>query len=470
MKYDVIIIGSGLGGLECAYILAKRGLHVLVLEREIQAGGCMQSYQRHRKVMDTGFHYVGGLGEGQSLHEAFSYLNLLHLPWHHLDAKAFDKVTLEHKTYGYAEGFDAFEERLSDYFPKEKEGIHRYTELLRHIGDHRETMGVSAWDYLKEIFHDQELINVISGTSQKMELRKDTLPLFTFAHVNAGFIESSWRLQGGGYLIVNSLVDDLRKMGGEIICRAEVEELIEKDDRIVAAKCKNGEIYEADCFISDIHPASTLNLVKESHVLKRIYRHRISRLENTFGTFTASLVVKPDTIRYRNFNQYVYSCPDVWAYHENPVHTEGVMISWKVPEDGSEYASQIDLLTPVPLGKMAEWEDTSLEHRGDEYKAWKEHKTRRCVVLASKAIPNLRDNIEDVYTSSPLTYRDYTHTPGGSSYGIRKDWHMPMLTELSPKTPIANLLLTGQNLIVHGLQGVTETAFMTCKEIINKKI
>ena len=77
MKYDVVIIGSGLGGLQCGYMLAKKGMHVCVLERATLLGGCIQSFQRKGQTYDTGFHYVGGLEEGQPLHTLFSYYDLM---------------------------------------------------------------------------------------------------------------------------------------------------------------------------------------------------------------------------------------------------------------------------------------------------------------------------------------------------------------------------------------------------------
>ena len=106
MKYDVVIIGSGLGGLICARQLAQRGRSVVVLERQRIPGGCLQSYRRGELEFDTGLHYVGGLDEGQSLHDAFQSLGLLSLPWQRLDADGFDLITIGNQTYPLAEGFD----------------------------------------------------------------------------------------------------------------------------------------------------------------------------------------------------------------------------------------------------------------------------------------------------------------------------------------------------------------------------
>ena len=77
--------------------------------------------------------------------------------------------------------------------------------------------------------------------------------------------------------------------------------------------------------------------------------------------------------------------------------------------------------------------------------------------------------IQDRYMSTPLTYRDYTLTPYGSAYGVRKDYHNPMMTLLSAKTPIPNLLLTGQSLTLHGLLGVTMSSLFTVAEVLGRE-
>lgn len=483
MKYDAVIIGSGLGGLECAHILSKAGMSVLLLERGTQAGGCLQSYRRHGLAFDTGFHYVGGLDEGQSLHSAFRHLGLLRLPWQRLD-NHFDRVTIGNQTFSFAQGYDAFVETLTVAFPAERDALNKYADMLKQCGEQQfdalnpqtgessvlsRLFETSAYQYLTETFHDPLLINVLCGTSLKMELRKESLPLFTFAHGNGSFIESSWRLKGDGSLIVNSLVDGIRMHGGEIICNTEVRELVEKDGKLMHAVCSNGEIYEGNIFISNIHPAVTCNLVKQSSRMKKVYRSRITHLENTFGMFTVSLRIKPQTLRYFNWNQYIYKEPDVWAFHlkNNPV--SGVLVSCRIPEDGSKYVQQVDLLTPMNWSECEQWSHTEVGRRGEDYKAMKKRVADECITLAERFIPGLRDRIIGCYTSTPLTYRNYTLTPEGSAYGLRKDFRNPMITLLSPRTPIPNLLLTGQNLMLHGLHGVTMTALFTCAEVLGKE-
>ena len=481
MKYDVIIIGSGLGGLECAHILSKAGKRVLVLEKEAQPGGCVQSYRRNGLTFDTGFHYVGGLEEGQSLHAAFNMLGLTALPWKKLD-DAFDRILIGEEEFSFMQGYESFRENLQLYFPHEQEALQQYVQLLKQTEQTQLELlnpesasaplalfETGAWQYLTQTFHNSMLVNVLSATSLKMELRKETLPLFTFLHGNASFIESSWRLKGPGSLIAGSLIQDIREQGGEIICRAKVEELIEKNGELTCARCSNGQVYEGKCFISDVHPAVTCSWIKPAESLRSIYRRRIGALENTFGMLTVSLVIKPHVMKYFNWNQYVYKRADVWTFYQDTISINGLLITARPPEDESEYLRQIDLLTPLTWDKCMRWAQSSIGHRGQDYQEMKQRLADECMELAARFIPNLKKMVEQVYVSTPLTYRDYTGTPEGAAYGIRKDYRNPMMTVLSPRTPLPNLLLTGQNLVLHGIHGVTMTAMYTCAEILGKE-
>ena len=478
MKCDVIIIGSGFGGLVCGHILSKAGKSVLLLERQAQPGGCIQSYRREGLAFDTGLHYVGGLAEGQTMYRLFDTLGLMKLPWHRLDPKGFDLVTIGGETFALAEGYDEFVDTLAADFPKEREALQQYTRMLRETEelemdstDAKSFQAAGAYEWLNANFQDPLLVNIVSGNALKMELRRESLPLFTFAHGQSSYIQSSWRLKGDGNMIVKSLTDDISHYGGSLVCRAEVEELIEKDGRIVAARCRNGETYEADIFISDVHPTLTFSWIRQSQVLKNMFRRRMASLENTFGMFTASLIIKEGTLPYFNHNKFVYTRPNVWTFYDERDQKGdigGVMISCRVPEDGSTFTRQIDLMTPVPWNECQQWEDSRIFRRSHAYNTWKEETYARCLALAETVVPGLTDAVESHYTSTPLTYRDYTLTPFGSAYGVRKDYRNLMMTMLSPRTPLPNLLLTGQNIILHGLEGVAMTATHTCKAVLGQ--
>lgn len=92
-KYDIIIIGSGLGGLECGAILSKEGFNVCVIEKNAQFGGCFQTYRRKGHLFDTGIHYVGSLDEGQVMNQYFRYFGIMDkLKLKRLDDEAFDTI------------------------------------------------------------------------------------------------------------------------------------------------------------------------------------------------------------------------------------------------------------------------------------------------------------------------------------------------------------------------------------------
>jgi all-trans-retinol 13,14-reductase len=131
-------------------------------------------------------------------------------------------------------------------------------------------------------------------------------------------------------------------------------------------------------------------------------------------------------------------------------------------------------MTYMRFSEVEKWKDsfhTTKEEniRDPEYQNFKREKAEKILDVVSIKFPKLRSAIQSYYTSSPLSYRDYLGTQDGSMYGIAKDYREPMRTLVSVKTKIPNLYLTGQNMHLHGVMGVTETAIATCSAILGEE-
>ena len=480
MGNKVVIIGAGLGGLQCAYILAKKGFQVTVLEHDLHIGGCLQSFRRGNVTFDTGFHYVGGLEEGQSLYGLFRYFNLLNLPWHRLDTDCFDEVIIGNDRFPFAQGHEQFADSLASRFPHQKKELSQYVSLLQQVGNHlpdsflprdasefytSSLFARSAWQYLQNTISDPLLRKVLSGTSLKMELRAETLPLYIFAQINNSFIESAWRLRGGGQQIADSLRHSIEAMGGVVRTSATVTHLFEQEGLISEVEINGTERLGADWVISNAHPVSTLDMIDDCPAVRSIYRKRIHAMQNTFGMFTANIRLRPNTIPYQNKNIFIH-CADADLWHPSTAYVESLLVNYYVPTDGSSFTPCIDLLTPMSWEQVQQWAGKPRGHRGEDYVTFKSEKTEECLQMAEPYIPHIRQAIDHIYSSSPLSYKSYTLTHEGSAFGVRKDYNRTLTTILTPRTPLKNLLLTGQNLNLHGVLGVSMTSVFTCAEIV----
>jgi len=480
-KVDVIIIGSGLGGLECGFVLAKNGMKVCVLEQDAQIGGCLRTFRRGNMLFDTGFHYVGGLDEGQSLHRLFQYFGLLDLPWHRLDETGFDEVVIGERSWLMANGYGRFVDTLAQSFPHQHKNLTNYAAFMKQVSNHlfdvfapqnkndvysSSLFTRSAYEFLSETIDDPLLRKVLSGTSLKMELNAEKLPLYVFAQITASFIESAWRLQGGGGQIVDRLAQQIQAMGGEVRTCSKVTRMIERAGLISIVEVNKEEQLSAQWVISNAHPSYTLSLVDETKLIRRIYRKRIAALPNTFGMFTANIRLKPDCLPYKNRNVFFHrEDADLWRFKQDN-SVSSILVSYYLPKTDKTFAPAIDLITPMCWSEVERWKDKPAGCRGEDYVEMKAARTEACIEFVSKHIPELKESIDKVFTSTPLSYYAYTNTVEGSAYGIQKDYNQPMYTILTPRTPVPNLLLTGQSLNLHGILGVSVTSFFTCAEIL----
>ena len=132
---DVIVIGSGIGGLSTAGFLARTGRKVLVLEQHYIAGGCTHVFEEKGVEHETGIHYIGNIEKRTKI------LNLITnkpLEWCKMghenpETYIYDEFVINNKKYVFRAGEKNFIEDMIQLFPEEEQGIRDYIKLVKRI-------------------------------------------------------------------------------------------------------------------------------------------------------------------------------------------------------------------------------------------------------------------------------------------------------------------------------------------------
>jgi len=490
--YDIVIIGSGLGGLVSALIFAKEGYKVCVLEKNNQFGGNLQTFVRDKSIFDTGVHYIGGLAEGENLHQYFKYLGIMDdLKLKKMEEDKYDVITFEGDEiqYPHAQGYDNFIEQLSKKFPEERAVIETYCDKIKEtcnsfplynleIGDayydNTDLLSLKIKDYIEGITDNEKLRAVLVG-SNFLYAGEDNTPFYVHALSINSYIQSSWRCVNGGSQISKLLIKQIRNLGGKVLKYKEVTSFGFEDKKLVSAKTKDGNEYFASQFISNIEPKYTLKMLGENK-MRKAYTKRIESIKSIISAFSVYFVFHPETFQYLNYNHYHFKDVNrVWDAQEYTQKSwpEGYMLSVGAKKNESEWAENMTFITYMRYDEVREWEDSfntvaENDERGETYEAFKNKKIEQAIVEIEKKFPNFRSCIKSVHSSSPLSYRDYIGVNEGSMYGYVKDADSPMTSFLSPRTKLKNLFFTGQSINMHGLLGVTISAVLTCSEMLGR--
>lgn len=484
MKYDVIIVGSGLGGLQCAYIMSREGFKVCLIEKNKQLGGCLQTFKRKGSVFDTGMHYIGSVEDGQLLYKFLKYFRLCEkLKIRKMDANAYEIIRLGDREFSFANGYDHFSEKLLSYFPGESEAVRNYVAKMQEVSRSVDLLNMDTLpgkrpgyfnyfstgfnDYLDSLTGNRELKSLLTGNSPLYAGVRDRTPLYTPMIINSTYVDSAYRFVDGGSQVSDLLSGGIVENGGTIMRNARVTKFLFSSGLMKSVVINDSEELSAKWFISNIHPKAMLSLMENAPV-RPAYQKRIASIDDTFGMFSLYLAMKENSFEYINSHYYIYRTDDVW--HGDRIvpgrWPESYMMHFSPGSRNEKYTGSVIVTAYMNWNEVSPWENTRVEQRGDDYIDFKTGRAEKLLEVVANDFPEIRGKIKSYYTSTPLTYRDYTGTFRGSVYGLQKDFNSPLKTLIMPRTKVPNLFLTGQNTNVHGVVGVTIGSVLTCGEIL----
>lgn len=474
----VIIIGSGFGGLSCGFILQKNGYDVTVLEQGTQVGGCLQCFSRQGVKFETGMHFIGSAAKGQTMHRMMDYLGLGDVQLDALAPNGYDTVALGGEHFRLPNGREAFIEQMADYFPKEKDNLRRYIDLVARIAsastlnsltsDERDLAANTEYqtrsinEVLDGLFRDEMLKSVLVGNLPLYAAERDKTPFSQHAFIMDFYNQSAFRVVGGSDALAQSLANSIQKMGGQVLTGKKVRRIVCNDTQATGVETAEECFYPADTIISTVHPARLLEML-DTKLIRPAFRNRLNSIPNTTGCFSLYIKFKENAMPYMNTNYYGYQASSPWDCGQ-----DDFLYMHHCHEPQPRYARSGVVLSYMSFDEVARWQGTTVGHRGSDYEGFKRCRAERLIGAVEKLLPGFASAIDTYYTSTPLTYLNYTGTAAGSMYGVAKDIHLGAAGRVPYRTKVPNLLLAGQNVNSHGIMGVLVGTIVACSDLIPK--
>jgi len=473
---NIVVIGSGIGGLSAGILLSLLNFKVTVVEKNPLPGGLMRSYRRSGIDCPVGVHYVGALGKNELLGKMFHVLGIsvdeLFTPMGQegiIDRYIFDDLIFDFPT-----SIDSLEKSLRISFPKDTEALNVIIKNLREISrqmmdnsflfnqgnpfqnmDYYQSMG----ELLDTLQISAGLRAVLSMPCQLIGVPLNECPVIFHHMVLASYLFSSWMLKESGDRMTDAFVRRLRESGGSLILNNGVKKISLVEGKMAGVILESGINLPADAVVAAIHPKILLELL-DIDALRPSYRERISGLRETGGVIAVQIGV--DAVAHPKINHNIYRL----RKDEKGIIEDGVF--YQLRSSNSPGFNLLSIITKSRYSDWSHWENTVSGRRGKDYEEKKMSIARNLLNKAEEIFGNLKDaKILDVYT--PLTIRDYVNAPEGACYGIMRSSRQLLKVVSLNNIPLHGLCLAGQNSIAPGVLGSILGSFNAARQIIGQE-
>jgi phytoene desaturase len=496
---DVIVIGSGAGGLAAGLKLARDGCRVLLLEAMPAFGGYLNPFHRNGYHFDTGLHYLGDLGGGDTFQGLFKELGLSdRLVFLELDPNGFDRYVFPHGEISVCKGVDRFKSRLQRQFEDHHQEVDRYfamyDKIVNAVQAAAQTRGIwwrriffilrhpeiiryhrsSYQALLDKTISDKRLQAALAAMSGNLGTPPERASAIMTVMVMNHFLRGAYYPQGGSGALRNACVEALTTYGAVLKNNCRVIS-ITKEDSEFRVGTESGHSYSARAVISNADPTLTLErLVSPNGLVPARLRKKARRMKPSNGAFYAFIGTDLDlpAMGISDANLIHIDGYDINAIFNQltapriPAHFPYFFLtSPSVKDPHGRHAPSgrhtLQVITGSSYALFEKWSHLPSGRRGDTYRSLKEQIGMRLIQAVERYIPGLSQHLLEVSFATPLTNEFWVNAPHGGNFGPDQT-----VSQVGPgrfidgTTGIKGLFLAGAGTLGGGVMSCMASGFL----------
>ncbi|MGA2430299.1 MAG: NAD(P)/FAD-dependent oxidoreductase [Candidatus Acidiferrum sp.] len=489
--YDAIVIGSGIGGLAFASIMAKlRKWRVLVLERHFKIGGFTHTFTRPGgRSWDVGLHYVGEMGEGMMGRRLFDFITEGGVKWNPLP-DVYDVFVYPNLQIRACKGEANFRSALIAAFPNERSNIEQYfRDLKSTIGWTNRFFAAMAmppllaWvvravnrftadlplqitgHYLERRFQDPHLRAVVTSQWADYGVPPGRSAFATHAVIASHYLNGAWYPTGGAGEIAKAAGAVIRGAGGDLLANHEVARILLEGDRAVGVevnvrKGKQGARAEfrAPVVVSDAGAWNTFTRMLPPAALP--FHDQLKTPPEGFEVVELFLGLRrdPREMGFQGENYWIFESFDhdeMYAQRNDLLKGRAAMAYLSFPslKDPHPQRHTAEIIAPLSFASLESHRGEPWHRRSADYESAKNRMTQALLDLVERHHPGFGGLVEYSELATPLTFEHFTAAPSGMIYGYPGTPERYGKAWLGPRTPVKNLYLTGSDAALLGIMG-----------------
>jgi all-trans-retinol 13,14-reductase len=506
--FDAIVIGSGLGSLTAAAVLARRASRrVLVLERHYTPGGFTHVFKRPGCEWDVGLHYVGDLwNEDAGLAPLLDYITEGRVDWAPM-GPVYDRTLCQGETFDFVAGAEAFAAELTRRFPSDQRAIARYVRLLERCQSASRAYFVekalpswlakllgtalrfpflrfarhTTYETLRALTDNEKLIGVLTTQWGDYGLPPRASSFGAHAIVASHYLGGAAYPMGGASRIAAAVQRVIAAAGGRLVIRAEVRSILVEGGAAVGVELVDGRHIRAPLVISGVGVRRTIGtLLAPANAVRLGLNTALTRIEPSCamlclfvaldGTDRELGLATTNLWIHRTFDHDA----DMSGYLADPsLPFPTVYFSFQSAKDptfNKRYprTAALQVLVPASYAWFRPWEKTRWKHRGAAHDAFKQELSERLLEKLYEHVPQTRGRVKHAELGTPLSTQHFANHPQGEAYGLAHTPERFLQRALRPQTAIRSLYLTGVDIALCGIGGALASGYLTASAALGR--